>query len=992
MRMQNRQIRFVDDYRDATLSLGAAPYWQGAAARRFDASVISDSMAFFAAPAGKFTTAFPVDGVGDLKPPIVNGLITDPDEAGGGKDVPPGNPVITVGAPSIIASINTIGDEDFFQVTLTAGTTYEIGQYAYFGNGTHLTDPYIELYRADGTTLIVSADGGANTTYNDVNSGFDVLLTYTADVTGTYYINARAFSNSPATNNGDSVGDYELFVRVQDPNDPNVYHPYYVPAEPLYAIDWGTQVNKVNQSVRNPDGNEGTRTTGSSEVDPTGNPPGTVPATNPNLASGKNVITIYFAQAGDIFVSNDPTKPGLPPATITAVGVQQFEHDAVITALAEFAKVADIIYVEVDTQAEADFIYTSYQGTPGPGVSLLGSMSPPDESDEGLAQFNSGDERWNARDLAQGGFSFVTLIHEFGHGHGLAHPHDNGGHSGIMNGVEEESPFNYTTGDYELNQGVFTMMSYEDGWQSSPYGNAPTNVGYGYLGGLSAFDIAAIQDKYGVNENYNTADNIYTMKDVNAPGTYFTCIWDGGGTDKIVYSGARDTTIDLRSASLKYEFGGGGWVSYAFGIYGGFTIANGVTIENATSGSGKDSLVGNAANNILDSGAGNDMLNLSAGGVDTALAGDGDDSIYYGAALTAADSNDGGAGARDVLILQGNYTLTFGAASLGNIEYLSLQSATRTAFGYTGGGSFDYVLTMLNANVGAGQLLTVNAQSLLAGEDFRFDGSAETDGKFLVFAGRGTDTLKGGAGADVFFFEGPRLNPGDTVDGGDGRDAVIVTGGTGVNHIEFGETNFVNIESISVTPRYASDASAVPSYELVLKNGNVTAGGSLIVNGSSLGATQTFNVNGSAVSGGSLNMFGGAADDVFVGGGMADTIFAAGGGDTSTGGGGADIFQYRSASDSVAADADRILDFEVGVDKIDLHFMDADSNSAGDQAFSFIGSGAFTNSAGQLRATFDSGNNVWNVEGDTNGDGAADFLILVTATTAAPLTGTDFVL
>jgi hypothetical protein len=99
----------------------------------------------------------------------------------------------------------------------------------------------------------------------------------------------------------------------------------------------------------------------------------------------------------------------------------------------------------------------------------------------------------------------------------MSHPHDNGGRSGIMRGVVAEGPaFDYTTGDFALNQGVFTMMSYEDGWQSSPYGNAATNVGYGYLGGLMAFDIAVMQDKYGVNEEWATGDDTYTLKDVNA--------------------------------------------------------------------------------------------------------------------------------------------------------------------------------------------------------------------------------------------------------------------------------------------------------------------------------------------------------------------------------------------------------------------------------------------------------------------------------------------
>jgi len=78
--------------------------------------------------------------------------------------------------------------------------------------------------------------------------------------------------------------------------------------------------------------------------------------------------------------------------------------------------------------------------------------------------------------------------------------------------------------------------------------------------------------------------------------------------DSIVYSGARDANIDLRSASLQYEVGGGGWVSYATGIFGGFTIANRVTIEIAVSGSGNDTLIGNDTTNILNGGAGTDDM------------------------------------------------------------------------------------------------------------------------------------------------------------------------------------------------------------------------------------------------------------------------------------------------------------------------------------------------------------------------------------------------
>src|ERR1044072_1269376 len=49
-------------------------------------------------------------------------------------------------------------------------------------------------------------------------------------------------------------------------------------------------------------------------------------------------------------------------------------------------------------------------------------------------------------------------------------------------------------------------------------------------------------------------------------------------------------------------------MSYATVIYGGFTIANGVTIENATSGAGTDTLIGNNVANVLNGGGGADTM------------------------------------------------------------------------------------------------------------------------------------------------------------------------------------------------------------------------------------------------------------------------------------------------------------------------------------------------------------------------------------------------
>src|SRR5687768_13818389 len=71
---------------------------------------------------------------------------------------------LTVGAPHVISTLETVGDQDFFRVDLEAGQSYEIGQYAYVGgpSAVPLTDAYIEVYDAAGN-LIVSSDGGAPT-------------------------------------------------------------------------------------------------------------------------------------------------------------------------------------------------------------------------------------------------------------------------------------------------------------------------------------------------------------------------------------------------------------------------------------------------------------------------------------------------------------------------------------------------------------------------------------------------------------------------------------------------------------------------------------------------------------------------------------------------------------------------------------------------------------------------------------------------------------
>ena len=90
------------------------------------------------------------------------------------------------------------------------------------------------------------------------------------------------------------------------------------------------------------------------------------------------------------------------------------------------------------------------------------------------------------------------------------------------------------------------------------------------------------------------------------------------------------------------------------------------------------------------------------------------------------------------------------------------------------------------------------------------------------------------------------------------------------------------------------------------------------------------------------------------------------------------------------ASRDIVTDFGVNADRINLAVIDSNTIIAGNQTFSFIGAGAFTNVAGQLRFTASPSFQTTLVEGDVNGDGHADFQIMLQGNLI--LAATDFFL
>ena len=351
----------------------------------------------------------------------------------------------------------------------------------------------------------------------------------------------------------------------------------------------------------------------------------------------------------------------LDDGSITAFVPYAAETQAMLSAMDAMSSVANIAFTGTTSQATTDLIWGSVDNKDG--QDSLGWATPPgtaysstyQDHQSGIAinREKYDPDSTDANFLVAGSYDYITFIHELGHALGLAHPHDKGGGSLIAPGVKGDG----SSGNHGLSQGIYTMMSYVDGWQTGPVAPGADKT-YGYEKGPMAFDIAALQIMYGANMSYHADDDSYVLPTANVAGTGYLCLWDAGGHDELV-GGDFGNQIDLRAATLRTAPGGGGWVSYADGIAGGFTIANGVVIEDATGGAGADLLRGNNAANTLTGVAGFDKL-FGLKGNDILIGGNGNDRLKGG---WGDDSLTGGSGADQLRGDFGRDTFTFLAVS-----------------------------------------------------------------------------------------------------------------------------------------------------------------------------------------------------------------------------------------------------------------------------------------------------------------------------------------
>jgi Ca2+-binding RTX toxin-like protein len=238
----------------------------------------------------------------------------------------------------------------------------------------------------------------------------------------------------------------------------------------------------------------------------------------------------------------------------------------------------------------------------------------------------------------------------------------------------------------------------------------------------------------------------------------------------------------------------------------------------------------------------------------------------------------------------------------------------------------------------------------------------------------GNDKATGGGGDDIFDFGGAFTSR-DVVVGGKGDDVLRLNGDYSAG-LTFGAKSIKQVEGISFGAHF--------NYHLTSVDGNVAAGQSMSIDGSELTSADRLFFDGSAESDGAFvfgvrfaraNLIGGAGDDLFhLGDRFSSGLHASGGGgDKLTGGGGSDTFVFLSLG-KAGARPHEITDL-TNDDRIDISNLDADSQSAGDQAFVLVSS--FTHQAGEAMLAFDVETGKTSLLLDTNGDAKADHAVLI---------------
>ncbi len=449
-----------------------------------------------------------------------------------------------------------------------------------------------------------------------------------------------------------------------------------------------------------------------------------------------------------------------------------------------------------------------------------------------------------------------------------------------------------------------------------------------------------------------------TFSAVKAPGSIANQTIFGTNLDDVLDGGLGDDVI--------------------FGLAGDDSLDGEEDNDDLHGGDGEDTLFGGAGNDTLRGNRGNDLL-FGEGDNDVLRGGHGNDTLFGGA---------------------GNDTL-FGGAGNDSLN----------------GGDLDDIL-----NGG-------NGIDILSGGF----------GNDILDGGNGIDELAGGVGNDIYIINANAI---DTV-------VEAVSGGIDTVHAFLGDfslstAGFENVENLEL-----KDVAGYVGRGNLLSNTILGNEQDNILSGHSSSMSNSYDANlwdgDDTLQGfqGQDVLLGGTGNDELLGGNDEDLLIGHEGNDTLIGGAGQDFLfgyegndhyvytnvnqsrpgagnqdqiglvtttTYTHPTGSVRVVVDPIYDQYVRADafqsrqaandgdKIDLSAIDANSNAAGNQAFRFIGSGAFTGAElGEVRVYQVGSGTFWTqsvVEvnlGGTAADTTPDMVINVHTANFSPLAVNDFI-
>ncbi len=700
---------------------------------------------------------------------------------------------------TVTGTIGSLGDHDWYKVSLTAFTTYRFDLAKNQGSATPIADTYLRVYDAAGTTILAADDdAGGSAIYPGTSNNSRV--SYTAGVTGNFFVDAAAYVDA-------YTGDYKLRVM-------RVYNGSAAGDSPFGDANNDYMIGGLgNDTMKGAGGDDSLQGDGGND-----NLQGSAGADTLEGGTGGEIDTMIGGTGHDVYFvdsSGDVVTENAGEGT-----------DLVISNASYFFLTANV----------EDLLLTSSAGN-GYGNAENNTITGNDnanylygyDGDDSILGQSGADYIWggNGNDTLQGGNGNDTLLGDFGDdvlmgGNGADNMDGGGGNDSYFVDDVADVTVEYdgtatggtdtvnASADHTIGQFIENLVLVEGSGAVNGTGNASNNTITGnsfantltgnggddtFTGGAGAdtfvggegndtynlvpadgdviteaagqgtdtavsaatYSIAAVANVENItltgaavaNATGNTLDNALTGNNANntLTGDLGADTLDGGaGTDTLDGGAGNDTYIVDTTTDTITDSAGTDTVRSSVS----FTLAT--ALENLVLTGASASATGNASNNQITGSSGNDTLNGSTG-TDTLEGGAGNDTFVVDSTTDSITDISG----TDTV----QSSVTFSIAALGSIENLTL---TGTAAALTG--------NSLNNTI------TGNT------------GNDTLDG------GTGTDTLVGGSGNDTYIVDTTT----DTITDSAGTDTIQ-------SSVTFSIASMGSIENITLTGGGAINAT-----------------------------------------------------------------------------------------------------------------------------------------------------------------------------------------